>query len=357
MNTIGTIFRLTTAGESHGPALCGILDGMPAGQRIDLEAVAAEMALRRPGHGVGSARREEDEVRVLSGLLDGVTTGAPIAFIIENNNARSADYDHLRSTFRPSHADYTYQVKYGLRDYRGGGRASARETAVRVAAGAMALQVLEKQGIQLSAYTRSLGAVDSGLTYGIYSHDDIYSSPVRCPDAVASAKMEQALSDAARSGSSLGGIVSCVVTGVPAGLGEPVYGKLSAQLAFAMMSIPAAHGFEYGDGFGGTAIPGHEALDLFVPGAGGKFTTSTNHSGGIQGGISNGAPITMSVAFKPIATVMRDVPSFDLEGNPEVIVPRGRHDVSAVPRAVPVVRAMASMVLLDALLISKTVKI
>lgn len=357
MNTIGTILRLTTAGESHGTALCGILDGMPPGHRIDLEAVSAEMALRRPGHGVGSARREDDEVSILSGMLDGVTTGAPIAFTIANNNARSTDYDHLRFTFRPSHADYTYQVKYGLRDHRGGGRASARETAIRVAAGAMAAQVLANHGIDITAYTRSLGEVDSKLPFDIYCHYDIYASPVRCPDSHASARMVQALSEAARSGSSLGGIVACVATGVPAGLGEPIYGKLSAQLAFAMMSIPAAHGFEYGDGFSGTAIPGHEALDLFVPGADGTLTTATNHSGGIQGGISNGAPITMNVAFKPIATLMREVPACDTDSNPVVIAPRGRHDVSAVPRAVPVVKAMASLVLLDALLISQTVKI
>lgn len=354
MNTFGRILRLTTAGESHGPALCAILDGLPAGIKIDTDRVDLDMSLRRPGQPLGTTRNETDHVTFLSGMLDGVSLGTPIAFTIANSDARSGDYDHMRTTFRPSHADYTYQAKYGIRDHRGGGRASARETALRVAAGAIAMQVLESHGISICAYTRAIGLVDSHAPFREYDFDEIYGNPSRCPLPAEAAKMEEALAAARREGSSLGGVISCVATGVPVGIGEPLYDKLSARLAFAMMSIPAAHGFEYGLGFDGATIPGHEAIDPFAVDGQGRITTVTNNSGGIQGGISNGAPITFNVAFKPIATLMRNVESVGPDGRPVVITPRGRHDVCAVPRGVPVVRAMAALTILDAMLMART---
>lgn len=354
MNTYGNILRLTTAGESHGPALCGILEGMPAGIRLDMSLFERDMAARRPAGVAGStARKEDDRVTFLSGLLEGVTTGAPIAFTIPNNDVRSADYDHLRHTFRPSHADFTYQAKYGIRDHRGGGRASARETALRVAAGALAMQVLAARGVEVCAFTRSIGDVESSAPMRVYTRDEIYNSPVRCPLPDFSRKMEQTLEEARQAGTTLGGVVSCIATGVPAGLGEPLYDKLSARLAYGMMSVPAAHGFEYGMGFDGASQQGHMVADHFAVAADGSVTTLSNHSGGIQGGISNGAPITFNVAFKPIATLMRPMQSIDRYGKTVVIEPRGRHDVCAVPRAVPVVRAMTALTLLDAMLMAR----
>lgn len=351
--------RLTTAGESHGPALCGILDGMPAGVHVDEGKIAAEMARRRPGNPAvagTSMRNEADTVTILSGLLDGVTLGTPIAFTIANADRHSDDYDQMRHTFRPSHADFTYQAKYGIRDHRGGGRASARETAVRVAAGAIALQALEARGVEVCAFTRSIGDIDSRAPYAMYSDEAVYGNPTRCPDPKAAEAMAEALAEARKGGTTLGGTVGCVVTGLPAGIGEPVFGKLQASLAAAMMSIPAAHGFEYGLGFEGCTRPGHEMLDPFAVGDNGRIITTANNSGGIQGGISNGSPITLRVAFKPIATLMRDVESVGRDGAPIVISPRGRHDVSAVPRAVPVVRAMAALTVLDAMLVAKARK-
>ena len=323
MNTIGKILTLTTFGESHGPAMGGVLEGVPAGVDIDLEALQRFVDRRRPGHTVGaSSRGEQDRVEVLSGIWQGKTLGTPIGFIVRNTDARSEDYEPLARCFRPNHADYTWQVKYGIRDPRGGGRASARETVARVVAGGIALQVLGRLGITIEAVARAADA----------------------------ATLQRVMAD----GDTLGGIIECVVHGAPAGLGEPVYGKLHARLAAAMMSIPSVHGFEYGDGFEMAAKRGSEVMDTFEKRADGSIGTVTNHSGGIQGGISNGADIVMRVAFKPVPTLMRDISTVDLDGNPVTLPPRGRHDVCVVQRAVPIVEAMAALVILDNYLIKKT---
>ena len=323
MNTIGKILTLTTFGESHGPAMGGVLDGVPAGVDIDLEALQWFVDRRRPGQTVGaSSRGEQDRVEVLSGIWQGKTLGTPIGFIVRNTDARSEDYEPLARCFRPNHADYTWQVKYGIRDPRGGGRASARETVARVVAGGIAMQVLGRLGITIEAVARAADA----------------------------ATLQREMAD----GDTLGGIIECVVHGAPAGLGEPVYGKLHAQLAAAMMSIPSVHGFEYGDGFEMAAKRGSEVMDSFEKRADGSIGTVTNHSGGIQGGISNGEDIVMRVAFKPVPTLMRDISTVDLDGNPVTLSPRGRHDVCVVPRAVPIVEAMAALVILDNYLIKKT---
>ena len=315
-NRIGNLFSLTSFGESHGPAVGGVVDGMPAGVRIDLEQVKQELARRRPGQGgVSSGRKETDEVEILSGIMDGLTLGTPIGFIIRNHDHRPEDYDHLKDVYRPSHADYTYQAKYGIRDHRGGGRASARETAARVVAGALAKQVLEKMGVTIAAQS-----------------------------SINVAKVPQ--------GDTSGGVITCVIKGVEPGIGEPVFGKLSSQLAEAMMSIPAAKGFEIGLGFDFVNHFGSEVLDKFVL-KDGKITTVTNYSGGIQGGISNGNDICFNVVFKPVATLMQPVEGIDNDGNPVIIEPRGRHDQCVVPRAVPVVEAMAAIVVLDNVLINR----
>lgn len=320
-NRIGNVFSLTSFGESHGPAIGGIVDGMPAGVKIDFEQVRHEMARRAPGQGgATSARQETDEVEFLSGIMDGVTLGTPIGFIIRNRDLRPADYDHLKNVYRPSHADFTYQAKYGIRDHRGGGRASARETAARVVAGALAKQVLAKIGITVTA-----------------------------------SQVSQ-ISQEIPQGDTAGGIVECVIRGVEAGIGEPVFGKLSSQLAEAVMSIPAAKGFEIGLGFDFVNHHGSEVLDKFVV-KDGKIATATNFSGGIQGGISNGSDICFKVAFKPVATLMQPVEGIDSEGNAVTIEPRGRHDSCVVPRAIPVVEAMAAIVVLDNVLINRVARL
>ena len=353
MNTFGHILRLTTAGESHGPALTGILDGMPAGLKIDYDALRLEMSRRRPGQGLGSKRREADEVTILSGLLDNVTTGTPIAFTIANSDQHSTDYDHLRHTFRPSHADFTYQAKYGIRDWRGGGRSSARETAVRVAAGALAIQALLELGVSIHAYTSQIGGVKLNQGFKSFSDAEIYANDARCPDAAVARRMEDEIIAARKEGDTLGGIVSCVVDGLPAGLGQPLYDKFSAMLASAMLSINAAHGFDFGMGFDGIERRGSELIDPFAVDEAGRVVTTANNSGGIQGGITNGAPVTFRVAFKPVATMMRPIESINQRGETVVIEPRGRHDVCVVPRAVPVVKAMAALTALDAYLMAK----
>ena len=323
MNTIGKILTLSTFGESHGPAMGGVLDGVPAGVDIDLEALQRFVARRRPGQTEGaSSRGEQDRVEVLSGIWQGKTLGTPIGFIVRNTDARSEDYEPLARCFRPNHADYTWQVKYGIRDQRGGGRASARETVARVVAGGIAMQVLGRLGITIEAVARAADA----------------------------ATLQRVMAD----GDTLGGIIECVVHGAPAGLGEPVYGKLHARLAAAMMSIPSVHGFEYGDGFEMAAKRGSEVMDAFEKRADGSIGTVTNHSGGIQGGISNGEDIVMRIAFKPVPTLMREVLTVDRDGNPVALQPRGRHDVCVVQRAVPIVEAMAALVILDNYLIKKT---
>lgn len=352
MNTFGHLFTLTTAGESHGEALTAIVDGMPAGIRIDRDELALQMARRAPGTGIGSTRREPDRVRLLSGLRDDVTIGTPIALLIENSDVRPGDYSHLKHTFRPSHADYTYQAKYGIRAVEGGGRASARETALRVAAGALAMQALAKRGVSVHAYTSQIGRVSMPGGYEGVDYDAIYTNAVYCPDADAADRMIAEIESARAAGDTLGGIVNCIIDGLPAGIGEPVYDKLQAMLASAMMSINAAHGFEYGMGFAGAAMRGSEALDKWTTDDCGRLRTVTNHSGGIQGGISNGMPVTMRVAFKPVATLMRPVESVNLHGESVTIKPRGRHDCCVVPRAVAVVRAMAAITTLDAILMA-----
>lgn len=354
-NSFGNIFRLTSFGESHGAAIGGIIDGMPAGIAIDLDAVQRELDRRRPGQSaIVTARNEKDRVRILSGIFEGVTTGTSIGFIIENENQHSADYGNIKDAFRPSHADYTYTSKYGLRDYRGGGRSSARETAARVVAGAFARQALAQLGIDLYAYTSQVGEIALSRDYRLYSRDAIDTNAVRCPDAAKAAEMEQLIKQVKGEGDTIGGIITGVITGVPVGLGEPVFGKLHAMLGAAMLSINAVKGFEYGDGFDFATRRGSEVNDAFVTDDAGHVSIATNHSGGIQGGISNGEDIIFRVAFKPVATLLRDVNTIDKDGNSITLKARGRHDPCVLPRAVPIVEAMAAMVILDAYLLNKT---
>lgn len=351
MNTFGQNFRLTSFGESHGPAIGGVIDGIPSGIEIDLEAVQDELNRRRPGQsGVTTSRSEPDHVEILSGMMDRITLGTPIAFLIRNTNSRSADYDHLRDAYRPSHADFTYAAKFGVRDHRGGGRASARETAARVVAGAFARQVLAQKGIEIVAYTAQIASAKLPERFPQATREQIEANPVRCPDPDVAREMERLILEAKSAGDSLGGIVECTVYGVPAGIGAPVFGKLQARLAAAMMSIPAAKGFDYGMGFDGAESRGSEVLDLFDTDSEGRIITVSNNSGGIQGGISNGMPITMRVAFKPVASLMRPVQGISTDGKPVTLPARGRHDACVVPRAVPVVEAMAAITILDALL-------
>ncbi len=358
MNTIGKIFTFTGFGESHGAAIGGVIDGMPAGVKIDLEAVQHELDRRKPGQSaVTTARKESDRVEVLSGLFEGVTTGCPIGFIIRNENQHSNDYDQLRDAFRPSHADFTYTAKYGLRDHRGGGRSSARETATRVVAGAFARQALEQMGVSVRAWTSQVGDVALSKPYTQLDLSLAESNPVRCPDAVMASQMEELILKVKAEGDTIGGVVSCVVSGLPAGVGDPVFGRLSARLAEAMMSINASKGFEYGMGFDGVARRGSEVADRFKVADDGRITTLTNHSGGIQGGISNGEDIYFRVAFKPVATLLQDVETIDKNGNAVVLKARGRHDPCVVPRAVPIVEAMAAIVLLDACLIDRAARL
>ncbi len=331
MNTIGKILTLTTFGESHGSAMGGVLDGMPAGLDIDLDKLQRFVDRRRTGQTPGSSTRgEKDRVEVLSGIWESKTLGTPIGFLVRNTDARSGDYEDIARCYRPNHADYTWEAKYGVRDPRGGGRASARETVARVVAGAIAIQALERLGITVSAQV------------------------VQVADTRVEEEFVDIIVQAAREGDTLGGIISCVVKGVPAGLGEPVFGKLHAQLAAAMMSIPSVHGFEYGDGFEMATKRGSEVMDLFEKRDDGSVGTQTNHSGGIQGGISNGEDITMRIAFKPVPTLMREMPSIDKDGNSVTLQPRGRHDACVLQRAVPIVEAMAALIILDNYLIKKT---
>lgn len=353
MNSIGNLLRLTTFGESHGVAVGGVLDGYPAGVLIDEEFVRCEMRRRRPGQSaITTSRNEADEVQFLSGIFEGRSTGTPIAFTIVNNNNRSADYDNLREAFRPSHADYVYDRKYGVRDHRGGGRSSARETAVRVCAGALAKLALKQLGIDVVAYTSQVGEIALAADYTAYDLAVAEKNPVRCPDAGAAAAMEQLILDVKRAGDTIGGVVTCVVKGAPVGLGEPLYGKLSASLASAMLSINAAKGFDYGAGFAAAAGRGSQQNDIFYN-SGDGVATRTNNSGGIQGGISNGNDIYFRVAFKPVATVLMEQPTVAKDGTETTLLSHGRHDPCVVPRAVPVVEAMAALVVLDHCLLDR----
>lgn len=343
MNTIGRNITLTTFGESHGEALGGIIDGMPARVAIDLDRVQAELDRRRPGQSrITTGRREADRVRVLSGMLDGLTTGTPIGFIIENTNQHSADYEEMRHVFRPSHADFTYQAKYGIRDYRGGGRASARETAARVVGGAFCRQWLETRGISIAAWTEQVGPVRAERFDA-----DPESNPVRCPDADAAERMVRLIESVKAEGDTIGGIVALRISGLPAGVGEPHFDRLNARLGAAMLSIPAVKGVEFGMGFEGCLKRGSETIDVFTTAADGRVETLTNNSGGIQGGISNGMPVEMRIGFKPVATLLREVATIDDEGRPTTLHARGRHDPCVLPRAVPVVEAMAALVIAD----------
>ena len=357
MNTFGEIFRLTTFGESHGPAIGGVIDGMPAGISIDLGVVQHELDRRRPGQSaLTTPRKESDRVEILSGLFEGKTTGTSIGFIIRNENQHSADYDNLCDVFRPSHADYTYYNKYGIRDHRGGGRASARETAARCVAGAFAKIALQTQGIDVKAYTSQVGGIALPGTYKDYDLNAIESNAVRCPDAATAEKMADLIKSVKAEGDTIGGIITGVITGVPVGVGEPAFGKLHAALGAAMLSINAAKGFDYGSGFAGVTQRGSEQNDLFVTDNEGHVHTLTNNSGGIQGGISNGEDIYFRVAFKPVATLLREQATIDKEGHAATVKARGRHDACVLPRAVPVVESMAAMTLLDYLLLANLYK-
>ena len=347
MNSFGNILRLTTFGESHGVAIGGVLDGFPAGVLIDEAFVRSEMMRRRPGQSaITTSRNEADDVQFLSGIFEGRSTGAPIAFTITNSNNRSADYDNLREAFRPSHADYVYDSKYGVRDHRGGGRSSARETAVRVCAGALAKLALKQLGMEVTAFTSQVGEIVLEGGYAAYDLSQAEKNAVRCPDAGVAAAMEQLILDVKRTGDTVGGVVTCVVKGAPVGLGEPLYGKLSASLASAMLSINAAKGFDYGNGFAAATGRGSQQNDIFYNNGNG-IATRTNNSGGIQGGISNGNDIYFRVAFKPVATVLMEQPTVTKDGVETTLLSRGRHDPCVVPRAVPVVEAMAALVVLD----------
>lgn len=359
MNSFGHIFRLTSFGESHGAAIGGVIDGMPAGISIDLDEVQRQLDRRRPGQSrIVTARDEKDRVEVLSGLMDGITTGTPIGFIVRNADQHSNDYDNMRHIFRPSHADYTYQTKYGIRDHRGGGRSSARETIARVVAGAFAMQALSQAGINVTAYTSAVGPLHIDRSYNHLDMSVIESNPVRCPDPEMAARMEELIMEVRKSGDTVGGVVTCIISGAPAGLGQPVFDKLNVTLGAAMLSINAVKGVEFGMGFEGSTHRGSEVLDNWhYNHTARRAYTLTNHSGGIQGGLSNGMDITMRIAFKPVATLLREVETIDDEGNEAVLKARGRHDPCVVPRAVPVVEAMAAMAMLDAYLLNKTTRL
>ena len=351
-NTIGHRFTLTTFGESHGAAIGGVVDGMPAGVDIDMAFIQQELNRRRPGQSqITTSRQEPDQVELLSGVFEGKSTGCPIGFIVRNQNQHSQDYENMRTVFRPSHADFTYYSKYGIRDHRGGGRSSARITISRVVAGALAKLVLRKLGVTVQAYTSQVGDIALDRDYRQYDLSLAEQNAVRCPDAEKAAQMEQLISEVKAEGDTIGGIVTCVIKGCPVGLGEPEFGKLHAELGAAMLSINAVKGFEYGDGFGFANKRGSEVNDLFRA-TDGRVTTTTNHSGGIQGGISNGEDIYFRVAFKPVATLLRPQETVDMEGNTTTLTARGRHDPCVLPRAVPVVESMAAMVILDHYLLS-----
>ncbi|WMN05984.1 chorismate synthase [Marivirga arenosa] len=356
-NSFGKIFNITTYGESHGVGIGVIIDGCPAGVEIDENLLKTEMQRRKPGQSkITTQRKEEDEVEILSGVFEGLTTGTPIALSIRNTNQKSKDYSHIKDSYRPSHADFTYQEKYGVRDYRGGGRSSARETAARVAAGAIAKMYLKKYGIDISAYVSQVGSLKLEKHYLEMDLKLAEENIVRCPDPEMAEKMIQHIDETRKNRDTIGGIVSCVINEVPIGLGEPVFDKLHAVLGQAMLSINAVKGFEYGSGFEGVKMYGSQHNDAFQS-EDGKVTTSTNHSGGIQGGISNGQDIYFNVAFKPIATIMNDQESIDKDGNKVTVKGKGRHDPCVVPRAVPIVEAMAALTIADFMLRAKTNKI
>ena len=347
-SSFGTLFRITTFGESHGPALGVVVDGCPPKLPLDAEHIQHELDRRRPGQSrLVSQRKEDDRVEILSGVLDGVTLGTPIAMMIRNADARSKDYDAIARAYRPSHADYTYDAKYGIRAVAGGGRASARETAGRVAAGAIAQQLLARHGVEIVAWVDEVAGIAATVDEATVARTGVDINDVRCPDAGAAAQMIERIERARKDGDSVGGCIRAVARGVPPGWGEPVFDKLEADLGKAMLSIPAVKGVENGAGFAGTRMTGSEHNDIFYRRPDGTIGTRTNRSGGIQGGISNGEPITLRVAFKPTATIMRAQPTVDRDGNAVTLEPKGRHDPCVLPRAVPIVEAMIALVLAD----------
>jgi chorismate synthase len=357
-STYGKLFKISTFGESHGPGIGVVIDGCPAGLPVDTEFIQHELDRRKPGQSrITTQRREADEFEVLSGLFEGQTQGTPIALLIRNTDQRSKDYGHIAEQFRPSHADYTYQTKYGSRDYRGGGRSSARETAARVAAGAIAKLLLQQQGVQIIAYVSQVGKLKLEKPYAELNLALVEENAVRCPDPDMAQQMFQYIDETRKRGDSIGGVVDCVVTGAPTGWGEPVFDKLHAELGKAMLSINAVKGFEYGSGFAGAELFGSEHNDEFYTDAEGRVRTKTNHSGGIQGGISNGETIYFRTAFKPVATIMQDQDSVDVHGKPVTVSGKGRHDPCVVPRAVPIVEAMAALVLADMYLRNRVARV
>ena len=370
MNTFGKIFTVTTFGESHGPAVGGVIDGMPAGITVDFDFIQAEMSRRRPGQSnLTTSRKEADEVEFLSGIFEGKTTGCPIGFLVSNTNQHSQDYENMRCIYRPSHADFTYQQKYGIRDHRGGGRSSARITIGRCVAGAMAKLALKQVGIEIQAYTSQVGNISLLPDYHLYDLSLTETNAVRCPDKDKARQMEQLIREVKADGDTIGGTITCVIKGCPIGLGEPEFGKLHQTLGAAMMSINAVKGFEYGSGFNGLALRGSQQNDLFdttmsrtqtgaaeVSEGKSKAGVQTNNSGGIQGGISNGEDIYFRVAFKPVATQLREQETIDIEGTTTTLKARGRHDPCVLPRAVPIVEAMAAITILDHYLLRQTNK-
>lgn len=355
-NTFGKLFTLSTFGESHGLALGGVIDGCPSGLLLDMDFIQAELDRRKPGQSyIVTQRKEGDKVEFLSGIFEGKTTGTPIGFIIRNENQKSADYEHNKDVYRPSHADYTYDVKYGIRDHRGGGRSSARETACRVVAGAIAKLVLKHSGIEITAYTSQVGEIKLDHNYQHLDLTKVDTNIVRCPDATVAEAMIEKIEQVRKAGDTIGGVISCVITGTPLGLGEPVFDKLHADLGKAMLGINAVKGFEYGSGFEGSTLRGSEHNDTFVA-SDNKIGVKTNHSGGIQGGISNGEDIYFNVAFKPVATLIQKQMTVNSKGEEVEMMGRGRHDPCVLPRAVPIVEAMAALVLVDHLLRATTVK-
>lgn len=354
MNTFGQIFRLTTFGESHGEAIGGVVDGMPAGIDIDLEFIQQELNRRRPGQSkITTSRQEADQVELLSGVFEGKSTGCPIGFIVRNTNQHSQDYENMRCLFRPSHADYTYYNKYGIRDHRGGGRSSARITISRCVGGALAKLALRQMGVSVQAYTSQVGPIALDRDYKRYDLSLTETNAVRCPDQEKAQEMEELITQVKAEGDTIGGVITCIIKGCPIGVGEPEFGKLHAALGSAMLSINAVKGFEYGEGFDGVTARGSEQNDVFLS-ENGLITTKTNHSGGIQGGISNGQDIYCRIAFKPVATILTEQDTVDIEGNATTLTAKGRHDPCVLPRAVPIVEAMGAMTILDNILLKKT---
>ena len=357
MNSFGNLFKLTSFGESHGAGIGGVIDGCPAGLTLDMDFIQHELDRRKPGQSeVTTPRKEADKVQFLSGIYEGVTTGTSIGFMVWNDNQHSSDYDNMKDVYRPSHADYTYQTKYGKRDHRGGGRSSARETIARCVAGAIAKQILTHYGINIQAYTSQVGAIALTEGYEAYDLSLTETNPVRCPDLEKAAAMQQLILKLKGEGDTVGGVITCVAKGVPVGLGEPVFGKLHAALGGAMLSINAVKGFEYGDGFASALYQGSERNDRFVYNDG-QIQTKTNHSGGIQGGISNGEDIYFRVAFKSVATILMEQETVTVQGEETILKAKGRHDACVLPRAVPIVEAMTAMVLVDYLLLNRATRL